>query len=118
MTATTPTARAASHADQAERALDRARNQCDPGTFIAVCADWAEAITHGLLAVAAAAEDSGSDTADAITDLGERLALVDGTIGTVADAVGEAAGPRRRRRMWRRHGMPCGAGKRKPDAGA
>jgi len=102
---------AASHADASERALSKARDRCsfrEPPVY----ADWLDAVTHGLLAVAAAIENSGADTADAITDLGERLGDVDDTLSAAASGMTGAAG--RWRRMWRRPPLQRAA----TDAGA
>ena len=97
--------RAAAEAAAADHALGQLGRLCErPGPMPAlagVLAAGFEAITHGLLATAAAIEDSGADTADAVTDLGERLAVVDGTLGFVADAVDDTR-PRLRRCLWRR----------------
>ena len=99
--------RAAAEAAAADHALGQLGRLCErpgptPVLIYALTAGF-EAITHGLLAVAAAIEDSGADTADAITDLGERLDAVDGTLGLVADAIDATSRPRLRRRV-RRHG--------------
>ena len=92
----------AAAADHALSQLDRARERPGPTLVLAeVLAAGFEAITHGLLAAAAAVEDSGADTADAVTDLGERLAAVDGTLGSAADAIDDTR-LRLRRCLWRR----------------
>ena len=91
----------AAAADHALSQLGRARERPGPTPVLAeVLAAGFEAVTHGLLA-AAAVEDSGADTADAVTDLGERLAVVDGTLGSVADAIDDTR-PRLRRCLWHR----------------
>ena len=88
----------AAAADHALSQLGRARERPGPTPVLAeVLAAGFEAITHGLLATAAAIEDSGADTAGAVADLGERLAVVDGTLGFVADAIDDT-----RPRLWRR----------------
>ena len=90
----------AAAADHALSQLDRARERPGPTLALAeVLAAGFEAVTHGLLAAAAAIEDSGADTADAVTDLGERLAAVDSTLGFVADAIDDTR-PRLGRRLW------------------
>ena len=92
----------AAAADHALSQLGRARERPGPTLVLAeVLAAGFEVITHGLLAAAAAVEDSGADTADAVTDLGERLAVVDGTLGSVADAIDDTR-PRLRWCLWRR----------------
>lgn len=66
-----------------------------------------------------AIEDSGSDTADAITDLGGRLAVVDDTLSAVASEIAGAAEvltvAGRWRGAWRylrgQLGPPAGAGR-------
>ena len=97
--------RAAAEAAAADHALSQLGRLCErPGptpVLAGVLAAGFEAITHGLLATAAAVEDSGADTADAVTDLGERLAAVDSTLGFVADAIDDTR-PRLRRCLWRR----------------
>jgi len=95
--------RAAAEAAAADHALSQLGRLCErPGptpVLAGVLAAGFEAVTHGLLAAAAAIEDSGADTADAVTDLGERLAAVDGTLGFVADAIDDTRPPLRRR-LW------------------
>jgi hypothetical protein len=90
----------AAAADHALSRLGRARERPGPTPVLAeVLAAGFEAITHGLLATTAAIEDSGADTADAITDLSERLAVMDGTLGFVADAIDDTR-LRLRLRLW------------------
>ncbi len=98
----------AAAADHALSQLGRAREHPGPTPGLAdVLAAGFEAITHGLLAAAAAIEDSGADTADAVTDLGERLAIVDGTLGLVADAIDDTPWRHLRwRRLWHHHREP------------
>jgi len=95
--------RAAAEAAAADHALSQLGRLCErPGptpVLAGVLAAGFEAVTHGLLAAAAAIEDSGADTADAVTDLGERLAAVDGTLGLVAGAIDDTRS-RPRRRLW------------------
>ena len=97
--------RAAAEAAAADHALSQLGRLCErpvPALVLAeVLAAGFEAVTHGLLAAAAAIEDSGADTADAVADLCERLAAVDGTLGFVADAIDNAR-PLARRCLWRR----------------
>jgi hypothetical protein len=90
----------AAAADHALSQLDRARERPGPTPVLeGVLAAGFEAITHGLLAIAAAVEDSGAGTAGAVADLGERLAAVDSTLGFVADAIDDTR-PRLRLRLW------------------
>ena len=100
--------RAAAEAAAAEHALSqlsRAREHPGPTPVLAdVLATGFEAITHGLLAAAAAIEDSGADTADAITDLGERVAGVDDTLSAIATGVGDTAKPTTRWQLFRGRG--------------
>jgi hypothetical protein len=95
--------RAVAEAAAADHAVSQLGSLCErPGptpVLAGVLAAGFEAVTHGLLAAAAAIEDSGADTADAVTDLGERLAAVDGTLGFVADAIDDTRPPLRRR-LW------------------
>jgi len=102
----------AAAADHALSQLGRARERPGPTPVLAgVLAAGFEAITHGLLAAAAAVEDSGADTADAVADLGERLDTVDGTLGLIADAIDDT--PWRHLwwwRLWHHHREPRRAG--------
>ena len=99
--------RAAAEAADADHALSQLGRLCErPGPTLVlagVVAAGFEAITHGLLAATAAIEDSGADTADAVNDLGERLAAVDGTLGFAADAIDDTRPPSPAP-LWRNHG--------------
>ena len=105
--------RATAEAAAADHALSQLGRLCErPGptpVLTGVLAAGFEAVTHRLPAAAAAVEDSGADTADAVTDLGERLAVVDGTLGYVADAIDDTR-PRLRRCLWRRRRQDTVAG--------
>ncbi len=94
-----PVSRAAAEAiaaDQALSQLARASAALSPTpVLVNVLAAGFEAVTRGLLAAAAAIEDSGADTADAVTDLDAQLALVDDTLSAAAQ---EIAWPRLRAR--------------------
>ena len=91
----------------ADHAVSQPGSLCErPGptpVLADVLAAGFEGVTHGLLAAAAAIEDSGADTADAVTDRGEQLAAVDGTLGFAADAIDDTRPPLRRR-LWHHHG--------------
>ena len=88
-------------ADHALSQLGRLREHSGSVDWPGVLAAGFEAITHGPLAAAAAAGDSGAGTANAVTDLSERLAAMDTTLGFAADAIDDTR-PRLRRCLWRR----------------
>ena len=102
--------RAAAEAAAADHALSQLGRPCErpgptPGLADVLAAGF-EAITHGLLAAAAAIEDSGADTADAVTDLGERLATWMAR-SALSPMRSMTRGPHLRwRRLWHHHREP------------
>ncbi|HEY3958700.1 MAG TPA: hypothetical protein VGM53_35510 [Streptosporangiaceae bacterium] len=92
---------AAAGADLAAKLVDRASG--------ATYGDGFAALTHGLLAVAAALQASGGDTGDALADLASHLPGI-GLEAQLAD-LGGTRGPRLRRRPWgRRQARAAAAG--------
>lgn len=87
-----------SAARQADAASQLAERLTDYGCLCpasTVPRDGFAAVTHGLLAIAAAAEAAGNDVSDALADVAAHLADIDASLALIAES-------RPGRRRWRR----------------